>query len=197
LSAPYQNSQFSAVKKYRTLGFLLVLIMGMGVLSYASVPLYKLFCQVTGYGGTTQQVTSPSSQILERKIKIRFDANTKPTLDWNFQPVQTSIDISVGQNALAFYQAENTGKDPVVGTATFNVTPEKAGVYFNKIDCFCFVEQLLAPQEAVEMPVSFFIDPDIVNDPNLDDVTTITLSYTFFPSEDQSLVGKTKKENAS
>ena len=197
MSAPYQNSQSSAVKKYRTLGFLLVLIMGMGVLSYASVPLYKLFCQVTGYGGTTQQVTSPSSQILERKIKIRFDANTKPTLDWNFQPVQTSIDISVGQNALAFYQAENTGKDPVVGTATFNVTPEKAGVYFNKIDCFCFVEQLLAPQEAVEMPVSFFIDPDIVNDPNLDDVTTITLSYTFFPSEDQSLVGKTKKENAS
>ena len=197
MSAPYQNSQFSAVKKYRTLGFLLVLIMGMGVLSYASVPLYKLFCQVTGYGGTTQQVTSPSSQILERKIKIRFDANTKPTLDWNFQPVQTSIDISVGQNALAFYKAENTGKDPVVGTATFNVTPEKAGVYFNKIDCFCFVEQLLAPQEAVEMPVSFFIDPDIVNDPNLDDVTTITLSYTFFPSEDQSLVGKIKKENAS
>ena len=197
MSASYQNSQYSAVKKYRTLGFLLVLIMGMGVLSYASVPLYKLFCQVTGYGGTTQQVTSPSSQILERKIKIRFDANTKPTLDWNFQPVQTSIDISVGQNALAFYQAENTGKDPVVGTATFNVTPEKAGVYFNKIDCFCFVEQLLAPQEAVEMPVSFFIDPDIVNDPNLDDVTTITLSYTFFPSEDQSLVGKTKKENAS
>ena len=197
MSAPYQNSQFSAVKKYRTLGFLLVLIMGMGVLSYASVPLYKLFCQVTGYGGTTQQVTSPSSQILERKIKIRFDANTKPTLDWNFQPIQTSMDISVGQNALAFYQAENTGKDPVVGTATFNVTPEKAGVYFNKIDCFCFVEQLLAPQEAVEMPVSFFIDPDIVNDPNLDDVTTITLSYTFFPSEDQSLVGKTKKENAS
>ena len=197
MSASYQNSQSSAVKKYRTLGFLLVLIMGMGVLSYASVPLYKLFCQVTGYGGTTQQVTSPSSQILERKIKIRFDANTKPTLDWNFQPVQTSIDISVGQNALAFYQAENTGKDPVVGTATFNVTPEKAGVYFNKIDCFCFVEQLLAPQEAVDMPVSFFIDPDIVNDPNLDDVTTITLSYTFFPSEDQSLVGKTKKENAS
>ena len=197
MSAPYQNSQFSAVKKYRTLGFLLVLIMGMGVLSYASVPLYKLFCQVTVYGGTTQQVTSPSSQILERKIKIRFDANTKPTLDWDFQPAQTSIDISVGQNTLAFYKAENTGKDPIVGTATFNVTPEKAGVYFNKIDCFCFVEQLLAPQEAVDMPVSFFIDPDIVNDPNLDDVTTITLSYTFFPSEDQSLVGKTKKENAS
>ena len=197
MSTRYQNSHLSAVRKYRTLGFLLVLITGMGVLSYASVPLYKLFCQVTGYGGTTQQAISPSSQILERKIKIRFDANTKPTLDWDFQPAQTSMNILVGQNALAFYKAENTGKDPVVGTATFNVTPEKAGVYFNKIDCFCFVEQLLAPQEAVDMPVSFFIDPDIVNDPNLDDVTTITLSYTFFPSEDQSLVGKTKKENAS
>ena len=187
----------STVRKYKTLGFLLVLITGMGVLSYASVPLYKLFCQVTGYGGTTQQATSPSSQTLERKIKIRFDANTKPTLDWDFQPVETSIDISVGQNALAFYKAKNTGKDPIVGTATFNVTPEKAGLYFNKIDCFCFVEQLLAPQEAVDMPVSFFIDPDIVNDPNLDDVTPITLSYTFFPSKDQSLAGKTKKENAS
>ena len=197
MSAPYQNSQFSAVKKYRTLGFLLVLIMGMGVLSYASVPLYKLFCQVTGYGGTTQQATGPSPQILERNIKIRFDANTKPTLDWDFQPLQTSMNILVGQNALAFYKAVNTGKDPIVGTATFNVTPEKAGVYFNKIDCFCFVEQLLAPQEAVDMPVSFFIDPDIVNDPNLDDVTTITLSYTFFPSADQSLAGKTKTENAS
>lgn len=197
MSTRYQNSPLSAVRKYRTLGFLIVLITGMGVLSYASVPLYKLFCQVTGYGGTTQQAIGPSSQILERKIKIRFDANTKPTLDWDFQPVQTSMNILVGQNALAFYKAENTGKDPVVGTATFNVTPEKAGVYFNKIDCFCFVEQLLAPQEAVDMPVSFFIDPDIANDPNLDDVTTITLSYTFFPSEDQSLVGKTKKENAS
>ena len=197
MSVRYKDPHVTAVKKYRTLGFLLVLIAGMGILSYASVPLYKLFCQVTGYGGTTQQASGPSSQILERKIKIRFDANTKPTLDWNFQPAQTSIDISVGQNTLAFYKAENTGKDPIVGTATFNVTPEKAGVYFNKIDCFCFVEQLLAPQEAVDMPVSFFIDPDIVNDPNLDDVTTITLSYTFFPSEDQSLVGKTKKENAS
>ena len=175
----------------------MVLIMGMGVLSYASVPLYKLFCQVTGYGGTTQQATSPSSQTLERKIKVRFDANTKPTLDWDFQPLETSIDISVGQNALAFYKAKNTGKDPIVGTATFNVTPEKAGLYFNKIDCFCFVEQLLAPQEVVDMPVSFFIDPDIINDPNLDDVTTITLSYTFFPSKDRSLAGKTKKENAS
>ncbi len=197
MSLRYQNSRVSTVRKYKTLGFLLVLITGMGVLSYASVPLYKLFCQVTGYGGTTQQATSPSSQTLERKIKIRFDANTKPTLDWDFQPVETSIDISVGQNALAFYKAKNTGKDPIVGTATFNVTPEKAGLYFNKIDCFCFVEQLLAPQEAVDMPVSFFIDPDIVNDPNLDDVTTITLSYTFFPSKDQSLAGKTKKENAS
>ncbi len=194
MSAPYQNSQSSAVKKHRTLGFLLVLITGMGVLSYASVPLYKLFCQVTGYGGTTQKAVTAPSQTLERKLKIRFDANTKPTLDWDFQPVQTSMNILVGQNALAFYKAKNTGKNPIVGTATFNVTPEKAGLYFNKIDCFCFTEQLLNSKEEIEMPVSFFIDPDIVNDPNLDDVTTITLSYTFFPAQDQSLADKKKKE---
>ena len=197
MSTRYQNSHLSAVKKYRTLGFLLVLITGMGVLSYASVPLYKLFCQVTGYGGTTQQAISPPSQTLERKIKIRFDANTKPTLDWDFQPAQTSMNILVGQNALAFYKAKNAGINPIVGTATFNVTPEKAGLYFNKIDCFCFTEQLLEPKESMDMPVSFFIDPDIVNDPNLDDVTTITLSYTFFPAEDQSLAIGAKKENAS
>jgi cytochrome c oxidase assembly protein subunit 11 len=171
--------------------------MGMGVLSYASVPLYKLFCQVTGYGGTTQQAAGPSSQILERTIKIRFDANTKPTLNWDFEPSQRSMKISVGQNALAFYKAKNDSEDPVVGTATFNVTPEKAGVYFNKVECFCFTEQLLGSKEEIEMPVSFFIDPDIVNDPNLDDVTTITLSYTFFPAQDQSLADKKKKEKVS
>jgi cytochrome c oxidase assembly protein subunit 11 len=98
---------------------------------------------------------------------------------------------------LAFYKAKNDSEDPVVGTATFNVTPEKAGVYFNKVECFCFTEQLLGSKEEIEMPVSFFIDPDIVNDPNLDDVTTITLSYTFFPAQDQSLADKKKKEKVS
>jgi cytochrome c oxidase assembly protein subunit 11 len=118
-------------------------------------------------------------------------------LDWWFKPTQQSINLAVGENALAFYKAKNRGDQSIVGTATFNVTPEKAGLYFNKVECFCFTEQVLAPQEEVDMPVSFFIDPDIANDPNLDDVTTITLSYTFFRAKDQSLALRTKKENAS
>tara|TARA_B110000438_G_scaffold297149_1_gene343060 strand:- start:3046 stop:3639 length:594 start_codon:yes stop_codon:yes gene_type:complete len=186
-----------AAKKYKTLIILFILVSGMGGLSYASVPLYKLFCQVTGYGGTTQQVVKPSSVVIDRKINVRFDSNTKPSLDWDFKPAQQSMKLAVGQNALAFYTARNKSDNPIVGTATFNVTPEKAGLYFNKVECFCFTEQLLAAKELVEMPVSFFIDPAIVNDPNLDDVTTITLSYTFFPSKDQSLAEQTKKEKAS
>jgi cytochrome c oxidase assembly protein subunit 11 len=187
----------SAAKKYKTLIVLFILVSGMGGLSYASVPLYKLFCQVTGYGGTTQQVVKPSSVVIDRKINVRFDSNTKPSLDWDFEPAQQSMKLAVGQNALAFYTARNKSDNPIVGTATFNVTPEKAGLYFNKVECFCFTEQLLTAKELVEMPVSFFIDPAIVNDPNLDDVTTITLSYTFFPSKDQSLAEQTKKEKAS
>jgi cytochrome c oxidase assembly protein subunit 11 len=190
-------SSTSAAKKYKTLIVLFILVSGMGGLSYASVPLYKLFCQVTGYGGTTQQVVKPSSVVIDRKINVRFDANTKPSLDWDFKPAQQSMKLAVGQNALAFYTARNKSDNPIVGTATFNVTPEKAGLYFNKVECFCFTEQLLTAKELVEMPVSFFIDPAIVNDPNLDDVTTITLSYTFFPSKDQSLAEQTKKEKAS
>ena len=187
----------STKSKFGTLGLLFILVFGMGGLAYASVPLYKLFCQVTGYGGTTQVAFQPSSQTLKRDIKIRFDANTNPALDWWFKPTQQSINLTVGENALAFYKAKNRGDQSIVGTATFNVTPEKAGLYFNKVECFCFTEQVLAPQEEVDMPVSFFIDPDIANDPNLDDVTTITLSYTFFRAKDQSLATRTKKENAS
>ena len=197
MSANLKSLKTSTAKKYRTLVVLLTLVSGMGILSYASVPLYKLFCQVTGYGGTTQQVVKLSSTILDRKIRVRFDANTKPSLAWNFKPAQQSMRLAVGQNALAFYIAKNESENPIVGTATFNVTPEKAGLYFNKVDCFCFTEQLLAAKEVVNIPVSFFIDPAIINDPNLDDVTTITLSYTFFPSEDQSLAQQTKKEKAS
>lgn len=187
----------STRSKFGTLGLLFILIFGMGGLAYASVPLYKLFCQVTGYGGTTQVAFQPSSKAIKRDIKIRFDANTNPALDWWFKPTQQSINLAVGENALAFYKAKNRGDQSIVGTATFNVTPEKAGLYFNKVECFCFTEQVLAPQEEVDMPVSFFIDPDIANDPNLDDVTTITLSYTFFRAKDQSLATRTRKENAS
>ena len=168
----------------------------MGALSYASVPLYKLFCQVTGYGGTTQVVQNTSDKVLDRSIIVRFDANVNPALDWKFLPTQRSLELSLGENALAFYRAENTGSAPVVGTATFNVTPDKAGVYFNKVECFCFQEQLLAPNQVIDMPVSFFIDPDMANDPNLDGVTTITLSYTFFKSQVQSGTAATSEKKA-
>ena len=170
----------------RTLGGLAVLIVAMGMLTYASVPLYQLFCQVTGYGGTTQVADSASGTMTERRITVRFDASVNPALDWTFLPAQRSLELNVGENALAFYQAENRSDETIVGTATFNVTPDKAGQYFNKVDCFCFTEQVLLPGQQADLPVSFFIDPMIEDDPNLQDVSTITLSYTFFRAEDQS-----------
>ena len=182
--------------KQKTLLLVASVVFFMGALSYASVPLYKLFCQVTGYGGTTQVAQNLSDKVIDRSVTIRFDANVNPALDWKFVPAQKSIELSVGENALAFYRAENTGSAPVVGTATFNVTPDKAGIYFNKVECFCFQEQLLAPNQVIDMPVSFFIDPDMMNDPNLDDVTTITLSYTFFRSRTQSGAITTNEKKA-
>jgi cytochrome c oxidase assembly protein subunit 11 len=159
---------------------LLCILGGMGTLVAYSVPLYQLFCRVTGYGGTTQVATAPSGRILDRKITVRFNADVDRQLPWRFAPEQDRIEVRVGEQALAFYRAESKASEPVVGTATFNVTPAKAGQYFNKIDCFCFTEQKLAPGEVADLPVQFFIDPALARDPNLDDVTTITLSYTFF-----------------
>ena len=182
--------------KQKTLLLVASVVFFMGALSYASVPLYKLFCQVTGYGGTTQVAQNLSDKVIDRSVTIRFDANVNPALDWKFVPAQKSIELSVGENALAFYRAENTGSGPLVGTATFNVTPDKAGIYFNKVECFCFQEQLLAPNQVIDMPVSFFIDPEMMNDPNLDDVTTITLSYTFFRSQAQSGTVATNEKKA-
>lgn len=177
-----------------TLTLIAVLVFGMGSLSYASVPLYKLFCQVTGYGGTTQVADTISTQVIDRDITVRFNANVDPSLDWHFAPVQNSLKLSIGENALAFYRVENRGSTPVVGTATFNVTPDKAGQYFNKVECFCFQEQLLEPNQQVDMPVSFFIDPELVNDPNLEDIKTITLSYTFFAVDKQSAAESVNKK---
>jgi cytochrome c oxidase assembly protein subunit 11 len=168
------------------LGLLSMVVVGMGGLAYASVPLYQLFCQVTGYGGTTQVAQSDSQAVIDRTMTIQFDTTVNPALAWRFGPVRRTMTLKVGENALAFFRAENMSDETVVGTATFNVTPHKAGKYFNKVDCFCFTEQVLKPGQQVDMPVSFFIDPEIADDPNLDDVTTITLSYTFFRAEDQS-----------
>lgn len=159
--------------------------LGMVGLAFASVPLYRLFCQVTGYGGTTQRAAATPAEIGTRIVTVRFDANVAGRdLGWEFRPAQAEITTRVGEVHLAFYRAVNTGTAPSVGIATFNVTPHKAGPYFQKIACFCFAEQELKPGESIDMPVSFFVDPAIARDPNLKDVTTITLSYTFFRAKD-------------
>ncbi len=159
-------------------------VVGMVGMAYAAVPLYRIFCQVTGFGGTTQVATAAPAEVGERVITVRFNADTARGLHWHFQPQQRAITLQVGEEALAFYEAANDSEQRIVGTSTFNVTPAKAGSYFNKIECFCFTEQALAPGQRVDMPVSFFVDPAISEDPNLDDVKTITLSYTFFPVAD-------------
>ena len=164
----------------RTAGVLACVVVGMVGLAYASVPLYELFCRVTGFGGTTQVATGESDRVLDRRMTVRFDANVNPELSWKFVPTQRSMTLQVGETGLAFYRATNTGTETVVCTATFNVTPDKAGLYFDKIDCFCFTEQVLRPGETVDMPVSFYLDPDLADDRKMDGLTTVTLSYTFF-----------------
>ena len=159
-------------------------IFGMLGLTAAAVPLYRLFCQVTGYGGTTQVAEALPQQPLAQTIKVRFNADVDPALPWSFRPVQREIEVRIGEQHLAFYRARNDSDRPIVGQAVYNVTPFKAGAYFDKIACFCFEEQRLAPGEEVDMPVSFFVDPAIVDDPGTRGLTTITLSYTFFLLED-------------
>ena len=149
-------------------------------LSFAAVPLYRMFCQATGYDGTPRRVEAASATMLDCEITVRFDANVSSALGWKFEPAQREIRLKVGENALSFYKAENMTAMPLTGTATFNVTPEIAGAYFSKVECFCFTEQRLAPGQKADLPVSFFIDPAIVNDPDASQVREITLSYTFF-----------------
>jgi len=159
---------------------------GMVGLAFASVPLYRLFCQVTGYGGTPRIAERTEARpASDRTVTVTFDANVNPALPWRFKPTQRERTVRLGQEVLAFFEAKNLSDTPLVGTATFNVTPFKAAPYFNKVQCFCFTEQVLAPGEVASMPVSFFVDPEISSDPNTKDITAITLSYTFYPARDQ------------
>ncbi len=153
---------------------------GMVGMAYAAVPLYNLFCKVTGYGGTTQQVDVGSDVVIDREMKVRFNAAVHRDMPWNFKPVQISQKMHIGEQKLAYFEAYNPTDKTIVGTATYNVTPHKAGEYFAKIDCFCFTEQELKPGERISMPVVYFIDPLIDEDRNLDEVSEVTLSYTFF-----------------
>lgn len=172
----------NAAKKNTTLALnLLMVVAGMTALSFASVPLYRLFCQVTGFGGTVQQAEAGVVEtVIDRPMTILFNADIDSNLPWDFTPDQRKVEVQVGKHTLVSYTAHNRSNKPVTGNATFNVTPNKAGIYFSKIECFCFTEQTLQPGEKVNMPISFYIDPKITQDKNLDDVGTITLSYTFF-----------------
>ena len=152
----------------------------MTTLTAYAVPLYELFCKVTGYGGTTQIAKGSAKIVLDRKITVRFNADTNLELPWEFQAVQNAVSVQIGEPVLAFYQATSLTNSDVTGTATFNVVPNKAGKYFNKVECFCFTEQTLKAGETVDFPVQFHIDPAFSDDRRLDDVDTITLSYTFF-----------------
>lgn len=151
-------------------------------LAYAAVPFYNWFCQVTGFDGTPLRADEvpTADQVSDRVIRIRFDANVAPGLTWRFSARESYVDVRVGETGITYYDAMNTGRRPTRGHATFNVTPEKAGKYFVKVACFCFTDQPLAPGEVREMPVNFFVDPAILNDPRADDLREITLSYTFF-----------------
>jgi len=166
----------------RLLVILAIVVSGMVGLAYASVPLYQLFCQVTGYGGTTQVALAQAETVVpDHPVKVRFDANISRDLNWRFEAVDAPVTLNPGEEVVINYRATNLGDAPSTGTSTYNVTPVKAGPHFMKIDCFCFIEQTLQPGESVLMPVRFYIDPEIVADSNTSDVDEIILSYTFFP----------------
>jgi cytochrome c oxidase assembly protein subunit 11 len=158
-------------------------VLFMGSLGFASVPLYDLFCRVTGYGGTTNRAASAGDVVLDQTIRIRFDASVARDFPWQFKPVERTAEIRLGEVGLAFYEAYNPTDMPVAGTASYNVTPYEAGSFFTKIDCFCFELQVLQPGERVLMPVTYFVDPDILNDRDARHLHTITLGYTFHPTD--------------
>ena len=159
---------------------------GMLGLSFAAVPLYRVFCAITGFGGTPQTGPEQSRSVGTRTVIVRFNADTSPGLPWTFAPEQKQVTLRLGEDQVAFYVARNDADRPVTGIATYNVTPEKVGRYFHKTACFCFNEQTLAPHQDMQLPVSFWVDPAIATDPSTADVTTITLSYTFFHSLDDA-----------
>ncbi|MEM8878889.1 MAG: cytochrome c oxidase assembly protein [Pseudomonadota bacterium] len=187
----YRNSRRSDA---RVALYCLGLVATMTGAAFAAVPLYDLFCRVTGFGGTTQRAETVSDQILDQTISVRFDANVANGLPWDFAPEAREVRLKIGESGLMIYVARNTSRLANSGTASFNVTPTIAGQYFVKVECFCFTEQELQAGESMDMPVAFYVDPDIVNDPDLQELPEITLSYTFFPDgEDEDDVAETEK----
>ena len=158
-------------------------VVTMGALAWAAVPFYSWFCRVTGYAGTTNTSVQASDKVLDEYVTVWFDANTAPDMPWQFKPKQRSIKLKIGESGMAFYEAYNPTDETVAGTASYNVAPDLAGYYFTKIQCFCFTEQVLQPGERVEMPVIFYVDPEIVSDRDAGQIRDITLSYTFYETE--------------
>src|SRR5438477_778721 len=169
-----------------TVVLLVSVIAGMVGLSFASVPLYRLFCEATGFGGTTQRAETASDHIAAGLVNVRFDAATSPDLAWEFRPMTAEMTLHPGERREVFFRARNRSSETVTGRATYNVTPSKAGIYFDKLQCFCFDEQLLKPGETKDMGVVFFVDPDLLTDPGTRDVRTITLSYTMFRAQNEA-----------
>jgi cytochrome c oxidase assembly protein subunit 11 len=175
-------------------GFVVVLMVGA---SYAAVPFYNWFCRATGFNGTTQVATArPSGTPLERKVAVRFDSNVAGGLPWKFEPEQTEIEVKIGQVVTVYYKVTNESARTTTGQAAYNVTPLTVGAYFEKINCFCFTEQTMAPGEKREMPVVFYVDPSILNDRDNDTLNTITLSYTFYPVRDPNPVAASETDKA-
>jgi cytochrome c oxidase assembly protein subunit 11 len=159
------------------------LVAGMVGLSFAAVPLYRVFCQATGYNGTPQRADAGPKQVLDKTIRIRFDGNVDRGMPWHFAPEKATMDVKIGETALAYFKATNESDHAITGTAVFNVAPEQAGLYFTKIECFCFKQQTLAAGQTAEMPVTFFVDPKIVDDEDTKNIDEITLSYTFYRTD--------------
>jgi cytochrome c oxidase assembly protein subunit 11 len=186
MSMAQTRAQRQKRNRYIFAGLIGMVVM-MNGFAYATVPAYRAFCQKFGFAGTPRvEASAPATEniLIERPITIRFNSDIDTSLNWRFKPVQRSIDLLVGETGLAFFEAKNRHETEITGTATFNVTPLKAAPYFVKIQCFCFTEQTLEPGETAQMPVTFYVDPEIAEDKNLDDVKTITLSYTFFRDQD-------------
>ncbi|MGB8274337.1 MAG: cytochrome c oxidase assembly protein [Alphaproteobacteria bacterium] len=186
-------SLLSKNRNARTVLALCLVLAAMAGLTAASVPLYRLFCSTTGYGGTTQVAREAPRAVADRMITVRFNTDTSAQLPWTFEPPKAPVKVHVGESALVFFTARNNAKEPITGQAVFNVAPDKAGLYFDKLQCFCFTEQRLKAGEKAEMPVTFFVDPSIMKDHNLDDIDTITLSYTFYRAKNADQGNGTKQ----
>lgn len=179
MTAPHTDEN----RNKRLVWRLVSVVVVMGALAWAAVPFYSWFCQVTGFAGTTQVATQGADRVLDQTVRVRFDANVMPGLDWTFRPMQREMTVRLGETAMAYYEAVNTSEQTLTGTASYNVSPDSAGYFFEKIACFCFTEQTLEPGERIEMPLTFFVSPDLLDDRDAKGIRDITLSYTFFRAE--------------